>query len=73
MNKNCSRILERVEKMPVRDLRGIVCKGPIGFKDFEITKQEFNDAVLYIQNNHLIKLHAIKEDDLIIMAYGVMQ
>jgi len=72
MNQNSNRILERVEQMPVRDLRGIVCKGPIGFKDFDITKQEFNDAVEYIQNNNLTRLHAIKEGDVIIMAYGVM-
>lgn len=71
MNENYERILQRMGTMPMRDLKGITCTAPIGFKDFQLSKQEFNDAVVYIQNNNLIKLCAIKEGDVIIMAYGL--
>ena len=71
MKENYTRILEKVGTMPMRHLGAITCTGPIGFKDFEISKEEFNDAVLYIQSNNLTKLCAIKEGDVIIMAYGL--
>lgn len=71
MDVNCAKIIERLEKMPMRDLRGIHCKGPVGFKDFNLTKEEFNDVIEEIQINNHMNLYTIKEGDLIVIVYNL--